>query len=101
MFSEITFSILRPLLTTFVVICLFVQLKASGWAHVTWSWHKRSQRLNKLAQRDAITVAGFPNSKVKVKNMSYCENSNKKLMFFDVANSSPKIKSTVFLTEIE
>ena len=33
--------------------------------------------------------------------MSSCENSNKKLMFFGTANYCSKMKSIVFLMEIE
>ena len=33
--------------------------------------------------------------------MGSCENSNEKSMFFNIANSCYKIKSTVFLIEIE
>ena len=60
-FSQITFSILGPLLTTFFVVAwLFVQPKSSGSAHVTWSWHKRGQGMNKLTSRQEIDVAALP-----------------------------------------
>ena len=38
-----------------------------------------------------------PNRNVKVKNMDYCENSNEKLMFFEIVYSRPKIRCTIFL----
>ena len=57
-----------------------VQPKASGWAHVTWSWHKPRQRKNKRTRRDAITLAALI-SNVGVKNMGDCMNINEKLIF--------------------
>ena len=63
----------------FVILCLTVQPKVFGWAHVPWSWHKRSQGKNKLNRRNAITVAALI-SNVDVENMDICENSNEKLM---------------------
>ena len=41
------------------------------------------------------------NSNVKVENVGGCENSNEKLMFFGIANSRSKIKSSVSLKEID
>ena len=35
----------------FVVVCLFVQFKASGYEHAAWSWYKRSEEKNKLTRR--------------------------------------------------
>ena len=40
----------------FVVVCLFVQPKASGCVCVTCSWHQGSQEKSKLIQSDAPTI---------------------------------------------
>ena len=42
------------LFSSCMLICSI--FKGTGRAHVTWSWHKRSQEKKKLNQRDAITV---------------------------------------------
>ena len=40
----------------FVAESLFVRPIASGCAHVTRSWHKRSQAKSKLTKNEALTV---------------------------------------------
>ena len=54
-----------------VAECLFLLSEVSGCAHVTWCWHKRSQRERKLTRNfppTVITIAAISN--VKVGNMS-------------------------------
>ena len=39
-----------------MIASLFVRPKASGWAHVTWSWHKLRHAKSKLTWNEAFTV---------------------------------------------
>ena len=55
-FRNSVLNIWTVLKTFFVAKCLFVRPKASGCAHVAWSWHKRSQRKNKATRLGAPTV---------------------------------------------
>ena len=50
----------------FIIVCPLVQPEASGWAHVTWSWHKRSQANSKPFSYYNTSVY---NSNVKVKKI--------------------------------
>ena len=55
------------------IACLFVRPKVSDWAHVTWTWHKRSHAKSKLIRNEPITIKlsqwQAPISNVEVKNI--------------------------------
>ena len=66
-----------------------MQLIASGWAHVSWSWQKRRLGKSKLTRSDALQLSGDTSSttisNVEIKNMESSENSDQKLMFLTLS----------------
>ena len=54
-FRNNAFNIRTTIYHFFVVACLLVQAKASSYAHVAWSWHKRNQRQSKPTRIDTGT----------------------------------------------
>ena len=79
----------------FVIVCLFAIPKASGWAHVTWSWVLAARKKQTNPKRCSYGCSTLI-SDVVVKNMGDCGNSNEKLTFLYIANSRSKMKNTVF-----
>ena len=54
-FKNTLFNIRTSIYDFFVAECLFALPKASGCAHVAWSWHIHRQRKNKVTRSDVLT----------------------------------------------
>ena len=96
----------------FVTVCLFMQPKACRYAHVAWSWHKRTQGkriLNRRKNPQVTTLARPPSAMSKLRIVT-CDGLNqgvvariliKSKFLLDIANSCFRRKSTVFYKAFE